>query len=59
MVHLTVLKSMGVEDGKEVHIPYFSSIVNIVDVSGVTRCGRIFAATTPKRTGDEVIKKST
>lgn len=24
-----------VEDSKEVHIPYFSSIVNVVDVSGV------------------------
>lgn len=35
------------EDGKEVHIPFFSSVVNIVDVSGMTRNGRVFAYTTP------------
>ncbi|XP_050896594.1 uncharacterized protein LOC127103370 [Lathyrus oleraceus] len=45
------------EDGKEVSIPYFSSIVNITYVSGVTRSGRVFAAATPKRTEDVVIEK--
>lgn len=44
-----------VEDGKEVHIPAFPSIVNIVDVSGVTRSGQIFVVEAPKRTGDAVI----
>ena len=37
------------EDGKEGHIPAFSSIVNTVDVSGVTRSGQVFAAAAPKR----------
>lgn len=47
-----------VEDGKEVHIPAFPYVVNIVDVSGVTRSGRVFATVTPKRTEDVVIEKS-
>ncbi|XP_050919124.1 uncharacterized protein LOC127136630 [Lathyrus oleraceus] len=47
------------EDGKEVFIPSFSSVVNITDVSGVTRSGRVFAAATPKRTNDVVIEKPT
>ncbi|XP_050909093.1 uncharacterized protein LOC127122859 [Lathyrus oleraceus] len=47
-----------VEDDKEVHIPSFPSIVNIADVSGVTRSGRVFAAVAPKRIEDVVIEKS-
>ncbi|XP_050890295.1 uncharacterized protein LOC127095683 [Lathyrus oleraceus] len=46
------------KDDKEVPIPAFSSVVNIVDVSGVTRSGRIFAAAAPKRTED-MIENST
>ena len=48
-----------VEDDKEVHIPSFSSVVNIVDVSGVTQSDRIFVDATPKRTKDVLIEKST
>lgn len=47
------------EDDKEVHIPSFSSIVNIVDVSGVTRSGRIFAFATSKITEDALVGKKT
>lgn len=36
------------EDGKEVHIPSFSSVVNIVDVSGMTQSDRVFAFVAPK-----------
>lgn len=47
-----------VEDGKEVHIPAFPSVVNIANVSGVTQSGRIFVVAAPKRTEDVVIEKS-
>lgn len=47
-----------VEDSKEMPISVFPSIVNIVDVSCVTRSGQIFAAAAPKRTEDMVIEKS-
>lgn len=45
-----------VEDGKEVYIPAFSSIVNIIDVSGVTQSGWVFADATSKRARDVVIE---
>ncbi|XP_050915322.1 uncharacterized protein LOC127130337 [Lathyrus oleraceus] len=48
-----------VEDDKEVPIPAFSSIMNIADVSGVTRSGWIFVDVSPKRNEDVVIEKST
>lgn len=48
-----------VEDGKEVHIPSFLSVVNISDVSGMTRSGRVFAVAAPKRIEDVVIGKPT
>ncbi|KAI5419133.1 hypothetical protein KIW84_043359 [Lathyrus oleraceus] len=47
-----------VEDGKEVLIPTFPSVMNIADVSGVTRSGRIFVVVVPTRTEDVVIEKS-
>lgn len=47
-----------IEDGKEMLIPALLSIVNIVDVSGVTRNGRVFAVAASKRTEDMVIEKS-
>lgn len=40
------------EDGKEVHIPSFSSVENIANVSDVTRNGRVFASAAPKRIED-------
>lgn len=46
-----------IEDGKEVHIPAFLSVVNITDESGVTRSGWVFAVATPKKTEDVVIEK--
>lgn len=48
-----------VEDGKEVLIPSFSSVVNIADVSGVTRSGPVFSAAAPRRNEDMVIEKPT
>lgn len=47
------------EDGKKVHIPSFSSIVNIAYVSGVTQSGWVFAIGAPKRIKDVVIEKPT
>ena len=47
------------EDGIEVHIPSFSSVVNIADISGATRSGRVFIAATPKRTEYVVVGKPT
>ena len=38
-----------VEDDKEVPIPAFPYILNIVDVSGVTRSGQVFVVVAPKR----------
>lgn len=35
----------------------FLSIVNIADVSDVTRSGRVFANAAPKRTEDAMIEK--
>lgn len=46
-------------DGKEVLIPSFSSVVNIVGVSGVTRSGRVFAFAAPKRIEDAFVGKQT
>lgn len=34
-----------------------SSIVNIADVSGVTRSGQLFASVTPKRIEDALVDK--
>ncbi|XP_050909901.1 uncharacterized protein LOC127123744 [Lathyrus oleraceus] len=48
-----------VEHNKEVHIPSFSAIVNIFEVSGVTRSGQVFVVAAPKMTEDVVIEKST
>lgn len=45
------------EDGKEVPIPPLSSIVNIDDVSGVTRSGRVFAYVAPKGIEDSSVGK--
>lgn len=45
------------EDGKEVLIPSLSSVVNIIDVSGVTRSGRVFASATPKIIQDTSVSK--
>lgn len=45
------------EDGKEVPIPSISSVVSIVDVSGVTRTGRVFASAAPKRNEDTLVGK--
>ncbi|XP_050889418.1 uncharacterized protein LOC127094655 [Lathyrus oleraceus] len=50
--------STMIEDGKELPIPNFPSVVNITDVSGVTRSGRVFAVAAPKRIEDMVIEKS-
>ncbi|XP_050920362.1 uncharacterized protein LOC127137997 [Lathyrus oleraceus] len=47
------------EDGKEVLIRSFSYFVNIADVSGVTRSGRVFAVVAPKRTEDVVVGNPT
>lgn len=47
------------EDGKEVLISYLSSIVNIVDASGVTRSGQVFASMAPKRIEDTSVGKQT
>ncbi|XP_050877776.1 uncharacterized protein LOC127081573 [Lathyrus oleraceus] len=47
-----------VEDGKEVSIPALPSVVNITDVSGVTRSGQIFVVVAPNRIEDVVIEKS-
>lgn len=40
------------EDRKEVPIPSLSSVVNIADVSRVTRSGRVFTFLPPKRIED-------
>lgn len=52
-------KATMLEDGKEVPIPSFSSVVNIANVSGGTRSGRVFAAAGPKRIEDVVVGKPT
>ncbi|KAI5427609.1 hypothetical protein KIW84_032859 [Lathyrus oleraceus] len=45
---------VAVEDGKEMSLP-FSSIVSIVDVSGLTRIGRVFSAPPkPQATADSI-----
>lgn len=46
-----------IEDGKEVHIPSLSFIVNIADVSGVTRSGRVFSFVALKRIEDTSVGK--
>ena len=43
-----------IEDGLEVPFPF----VNIVDVSRVTRSGRVFASTPPRRTEDVIVGKT-
>lgn len=48
-----------IEDGKEVPISAFPYVVNITDVSGVTRTGWVFTTEAPKRTEDVVIEKPT
>lgn len=48
-----------IEDGKEVHIPSFSSVMNIVDISGVTRSGQVFVSKDPKRIEDTLVGKQT
>lgn len=48
-----------VEDGKEVYIPSFLSVVNIADVSGMIRSGRAFVVTSPKRTEEVMVGKPT
>lgn len=45
------------EDGKKVPIHSLSYVVNIADVSGVTRCGRVFASVAPKRIEDPSVGK--
>ncbi|XP_050916713.1 uncharacterized protein LOC127131865 [Lathyrus oleraceus] len=45
------------EDGKEVPIIFLSYVVNVVDVSGVTRSGRVFAFVPPKRIEDTSVGK--
>lgn len=47
------------EDGKEMYIPSFSSVMNIVNVSSMTRSGRVFVDVAPKRTEDVVVEKPT
>lgn len=47
------------EDGKEVYIPSFSSIVNIADLSGVSRSGQVLAYAAPKRIEDTSVGKQT
>lgn len=47
------------EDGKEVPIPSFSSVVNITYISGVTQSGRVFAFAAPKRIEDTSVGKQT
>ncbi|XP_050890962.1 uncharacterized protein LOC127096434 [Lathyrus oleraceus] len=49
--------STMLEDGKEVPIPPLSSVINIVDVSGVTRSGRVFASVPTKRIEDTLVGK--
>ncbi|KAI5402069.1 hypothetical protein KIW84_066514 [Lathyrus oleraceus] len=44
---------VAVEDGKEVPLPS-SSVVNIADVSGLTRSGRVFSAPKPQAKADSV-----
>lgn len=45
------------KDGKEVPIPSLSSILNIANVSGVTRSGRVFVYVPPKRIEDASVGK--
>ncbi|XP_050897129.1 uncharacterized protein LOC127103944 [Lathyrus oleraceus] len=47
-----------IEDGKEVPLPSMPSVVNIIDVSGVTRSGRVFAAVPPRNVKAIVGKKT-
>lgn len=50
--------SIMLEDGNGVLIPSLSSVVNIADVSGVTRSSRVFAYVPPKRIEDtSVVRK--
>lgn len=47
-----------IEDGKKVIILAFPYVMNIVDVSGVTLSGRVFATAPSKRTQDVMIERS-
>ncbi|XP_050897131.1 uncharacterized protein LOC127103946 [Lathyrus oleraceus] len=47
-----------IEDGKEVPLPSMPSVVNIIDVSGVTRSERVFAAVPPRNVKAIVGKKT-
>ncbi|KAI5431515.1 hypothetical protein KIW84_035629 [Lathyrus oleraceus] len=46
---------VAVEDGKEVPLPS-SSVVNITDVSGLTRSGRVFSAPKPQAKADSDVR---
>ncbi|XP_050919131.1 uncharacterized protein LOC127136637 [Lathyrus oleraceus] len=48
--------STMLEDGKEVRIPSFSSVTNIVDVSDVIRSGQVSASEAPKRIEDASVE---
>lgn len=47
------------EDGKEVPVHSLSSVVNIADVSGVTRCGWVSASVALKWIEDTSVGKQT
>lgn len=44
-------------DRNEVHIPSLSSVVNIADVSGVTRSGRVYVSLVQKKNDGVVSNK--
>lgn len=51
-------QAMMIKDGKEVPLPSMPSVVNIVDVSGVTRNGRVFTTVPPRNVEASVRKKT-
>lgn len=46
-----------ITDGKDILIPSMSFVINIADVSGVTRSGRVFTMVPPKNVEASVGKK--
>lgn len=50
-------QSIMIKDGKEVPIPSMPFVINIVDVSEVTKSGRVFATLPPRNVEDSVGKK--
>ncbi|XP_050889058.1 uncharacterized protein LOC127094243 [Lathyrus oleraceus] len=46
-----------IKDGKEVPLPFMPSVVNITDVSGVTRSRRVFTTVSPRNVEASVGKK--